>query len=73
MPTLVLRAGYGRKPSHGFDNDQRSAHCALSIVLMRLRIAEIDERAIAKVSRHVSAEARDQASNALMVVRDDLA
>jgi hypothetical protein len=46
-PTLEYDAGI--ELSHGLHHPQAGAHRSLRVILMGLRIAEIDEQAIAKI------------------------
>ena len=59
MPTRTCRGAPARrpKPGHRLDERQPGAHRALGIVLVRLRIAEIDEDAVAHVLGDEAAEA----------------
>ena len=52
---------------------QPRAHRLLGVVLMRLRIAEIDQHAVAHVFRHEAAEAAHRLGNAFLIGRNDLA
>jgi hypothetical protein len=52
---------------------QPSAHGPLRVVLMRLRIAKINQHAVAHVFRHEPAEAAHGLGNAFLIGRNDLA
>ena len=47
------------QPSHGLHHAEGGAHGALAIVLVRLRVAEVDEQAVAEVLGDVPLEALD--------------
>ena len=61
------------KCRHRRDQLQTGAHGALGVVLMGLRIAEIDQHAVAHVFRHEAAEAANRLGNAFLIGRNDLA
>ena len=52
------------------DERQSGPHRTLSVVLMRLRIAEIDEHAVAHVFRHEPAEAGDGLGDTFVISAD---
>ena len=58
---------------HGGDEFQPDPHRALGVVLMRLRIAEIDEHAVAHISRHKPGIAADHVGNAFVIHADHIA
>ena len=58
---------------HGLDQGKSGPHGALGVVLMRLRIAEIDEHAIAHVLRDEAAEAAHGVRDALLISGNNLA
>ena len=53
-----LQRSAGLQRTHRCDQLQPRPHRPLGVVLMRLRIAEVDEHAVAHVLRHEPAEAR---------------
>jgi hypothetical protein len=55
------------------DRGESSPHCPLSIVLMRLGIAEIDQHAIAKILGDKPGEAGDGVGDAAVICPDNLA
>ena len=57
----------------GLDDRQPRAHGALGVVLVSLRVAEVDEQAVAQVLRHVTVEALDHPGGGLLVAPEDLA
>ena len=61
------------EPGHRRDQLQPRPHRPLGVVLMRLRIAEIDEHAVAHVFRHEAAEAAHGLGDAFLIGRNDLA
>lgn len=58
---------------HGLDEREAGAHGLLGIVLMRLRITEIGEHAVAHISRHDSLIAVDYLGDAVVKERHQLA
>ena len=68
-----LQGSAGLQRSHGCDQLQPRSHRPLGVVLMRLRIAEIDEHPVAHVLRHEPAEALHGLGDALLIGRNDLA
>ena len=62
----------GCELAHSFDQSQSSAYCAFGIVLVRQRIAEINQRAVTQVLRHKPIVASDDSSDACVVGRDHL-
>ena len=60
-------------PLTAVDQFQPRPHCPLGIVLMRLRVAEIREHAVAHVFRDETAEALHSLGDALLIGRNDLA
>ena len=55
------------------DQLQPRPHRLLGVVLMGLRIAEIDQHAVAHVFRHEAAEAANRLGDAFLIGRNDLA
>ena len=68
-----LQWNTGLQPAHRLDQLQPRPYRPLGIVLMGLRIAEVDEHAVAHVLRHEPAEALDGLGDALLIGRNDLA
>ena len=68
-----LQGRVGLQSSHCRDQLQPCAHRALCVVLMGLRIAEVDQNAVAHVLRNEAAEALHGLSDALLIGRNDLA
>ena len=56
MPTRVCSGAMVLQLANRFDQLQSGPYRPLGVVLMRLRIAEIDEHAVAHVFRHEPAE-----------------
>jgi DNA-binding NarL/FixJ family response regulator len=54
------------------DQLQSRSYCALGVILMGVRIPEVDQHAVAHVLRHEPAEALDGPSDVFLVGRDDL-
>ena len=73
MPTRVCSGALGLQRSHRCDQLQPRPHRPLGVVLMGLRIAEIDEHAVAHVFRHEPAEALHGLGDAFLIGRNDLA
>jgi hypothetical protein len=59
------------QPRHPFDQYQPASRCALGVVLMRLRISEINQNAIAHVAGNKAAKSLDNLCDAAMVGADD--
>jgi hypothetical protein len=55
------------------DQLQPGAHRPLGIIFVRLRIAKVDQYAVAHVLRYESAEATHGLGNAFLIGRNDLA
>ena len=64
---MALQTAYGR------DQLQPRPHGALCVVLVRLRITEIDQYAVAHVLRYEAAEAQHGLCDAFLIGRNDLA
>ena len=62
-----------RQSADRLDHRQASAHRALRVVLMRLRIAEIDQHPVAHVLGDKAVEAADRIGHGAVVVPDQLA
>ena len=62
-----------RQSADRFDHREAGAHRPLGIVLMRLRIAEIDQHAVAHVFGDKAVEAADRLGDRAVVVPDQLA
>ena len=73
MPTRVCSGAAGLQRTDRRDQLQPRPHRPLGIVLVRLRIAEIDEHAVAHVLRDEAAEALHGLGDAFLIGRDDLA
>ena len=73
MPTRVCSGARGLEPSHRRDQLQPRPYRPLGVILMRLRIAEIDEHAVAHVFRHEAAKALHSLGDAFLIGRNDLA
>ena len=73
MPTRVCRAAWVLSSPTARDQLQPRAHGSLGVILVGLRIAEVDEDAVAHVLRYEAAEATYGLRNALLIGRNDLA
>ena len=73
MPTRVCRAAWVFRCADCRDQLQPCAHRSLGVVLVSLRIAEVDQHAVAHVLRDEAAEALHGLGNALLIGRNDLA
>jgi hypothetical protein len=73
MPTRVCSGALGLQPTHRLDQLQPRPDCPLRIILVCLRVAEVHEHTVAHVLRDEPAEAPHNASNTLLVGRNDLA
>ena len=74
MPTRTCeraRAQRGRRTA--VDEREPGAHRPLGVVLVRLRVAEIDQHAVAHVLGDEAAEAGDRLGDAAVIGADDLA
>ena len=69
MPTRVCSGALDFSPPTARDQLQPRPHRPLGIVLVRLRIAEVDQHAVAHVLRHEAAEALHGLGDALLVRR----
>jgi hypothetical protein len=74
MPTRICNGGSAPRlqTTHSLDEREAGAHGLLGIVLVRLRITEIGERAVAHISRHDSLIAADYLGYAAMKERHHL-
>ena len=63
----------GLQAAYSSDQLQPCAHGSLGVVLMCLRIAEIDEHAVAHVFRDEATEATHGLGDAFLIGRNDLA
>jgi hypothetical protein len=63
----------GRQRSHRLQDAQAGAYGALRVIFMRLRIAKIDQQAIAQVLRHMPGKALDHSDAGDLIGADDLA
>ena len=68
-----LQHNAGLKPRHRYDQLQPCPDGPLGVVLMGLRIAEIDEHAVAHIFGHEPAEATHGLGDAFLVGRNDFA
>ena len=68
-----LQGRVGLQSTHSSDQLQPRAHGSLCVVLVGLRITEVDQHPIAHVLRYEAAEALHGLRDALLVGRDDLA
>ena len=68
-----LQWSTGLQPAHRFDQLQPRPYRPLGVVLMGLRIAEVDEHAVAHVLRYEPAEALHSLGDALLIGGNDLA
>ena len=73
MPTRVCSGARVLSAVTARDQLQPRPHRPLGVVLMRLRIAEIDQHAVAHVFRHEAAEAAHGLGDAFLIGRNDLA
>ena len=73
MPTRVCSGACVFRAAHRRDQLQPRAHRPLGVVLMGLRIAEVDQDAVAHVLRHEPAEALHGLGDAFLIGRNDLA
>jgi hypothetical protein len=58
---------------HRRDQIQPGSYRSLGVVLMRLRIAEVDRHAVAQILRHEATKPAHDLGGAFMIDRDDLA
>ena len=73
MPTRVCRAAWVFRAPDCRDQLQPCAHGPLGVVLVGLRIAEVDQHPVAHVLRDEAAEALHGLGDALLIGRNDLA
>ena len=73
MPTRVCSGAWRLQPAYRGDQLQPRAHRSLGVVLVGLRIAEVDQHAVAHVLRDEPAEALHGLGDALLIGRNDLA
>ena len=75
MPTRTLQLGLAGDLSalHRLDERKAGAHRPLGIVLVRLRVAEIDQHAVAHVLGDKAVEAADRLGDAAVIGADHLA
>ena len=73
MPTRVCRGTGDLSAATAAINSKPCPHGSLGVVLMRLRIAEIDEHAVAHVLRDEPTEAAHGLGDAFLIGRNDLA
>ena len=62
-----------RQPADRFDHRESGVHRPLGIVLMRLRISEIDQHAVAHIFGDKAVKAADRLGDSAVVVPDQLA
>ena len=73
MPSRTRKSLSRRQSADRLDDRQPGAHRPLGIVLMRLRIAEIDQHAVAHVFGDKAVEAADRLGDRVVVGADQLA
>ena len=73
MPTRVCSGAGVLSVGHRRDQLQPRPHRPLGVILMGLRIAEINQHAVAHVFRHEAAEAAHGLGDAFLIGRNDLA
>ena len=73
MPTRVCRGAWVFRALTAATNSKPGAHGPLCVVLVRLRIAEVDQDTVAHVFRHEATEALHGLGDALLIGRNDLA
>ena len=73
MPSRTRKSSSRRQSADRLDHRQPGAHRPLGIVLMRLRIAEIDQHPVAHVFGDKAVEAADRLGDGAVVVADQLA
>ena len=73
MPTRVCSETVRLQLGHRGDQLQARTHRPLGVVLMRLRIAEINQHAVAHVFGDEAAEAAHGLGDAFLIGRNDLA
>jgi hypothetical protein len=72
MPARGLQGRAGLQTAYRSDQLQPSAYRPLGIVLVGLRIAEIDQNAVAHVLRHEAVETARRLSDAFLIGRNNL-
>jgi hypothetical protein len=65
--------GFDIKPTDRVESAQARPHCSCGVVLMRLRIAEIDEYPVAHIPGDEAVEPKDNSGDCAVVSGDDLA
>ena len=70
-PCVLHQAGIQRP--HGLQDAQAGAHGTLRVIFMRLRIAKVDEQAIAQILRNMPVKALDDLGTGGLVGAHDLA
>ena len=73
MPTRVCKRTGRLQFTDRCDQFQPSPHRSLGVILMSVRIAEVDENTVAHVLCYEPAEALDRLGDALLIGRNDLA
>ena len=73
MPTRVCSGAPDFNPPTASINSKPRPHRPLGVILVGLRIAEVDEHAVAHVLRYKPAEALHSLGDALLIGRNDLA
>ena len=73
MPTRVCSGRTGLQSAHRLDQLQPRPYRPLGVILVGLRIAEVDQHAIAHVLRYEPAEALHGLGDALLIGGNDLA
>ena len=68
---LVIQAGVQRP--HGFDHSQASMNCALRVVFVRVRIAEVHQEAISQILGDVPGKLLDHRGTGGLIRTHDLA
>jgi hypothetical protein len=64
-PTLWLQAGI--ELAQGLDHTQPGAHGALGVVFVRLRVAKVDQQAIAEILGDMALKARDHLGTGVLI------
>ena len=67
------RTGQGIETRDRIDQGQARPHGALGVGFIRLRVAEIDQRAVAHIAGDKAVECGDQPAGQIVKVRNDLA
>ena len=73
-PDAYLAAARERasRAAHRANDVEPGPHRPLGVVLVRMRIAEVDQHAVAHVFRHEPVEARTSSGNTFLIGRNDL-